>query len=178
MEIWKDVPKYECLYQVSNLGNVKSFQLGKERVLKGSLSNDGYRQFTLQNKSENKYNVYGAHQLVAIAFLGHVPNGTGNKALIVDHKDNDIKNNHLDNLQLITIRHNSSKDKKDRTSDYIGVYYDKNRWRSAIGHLHNVIHLGSFSNEPDAYAIYLKAKDNLHLFNGSNERFRNLLNSM
>ena len=35
LEIYKDIPEYEGSYQVSNIGNVKSFyKNGKERILK------------------------------------------------------------------------------------------------------------------------------------------------
>ena len=34
IEEWKDIPEYEGLYQVSNLGNIKSFKFGKEKLLK------------------------------------------------------------------------------------------------------------------------------------------------
>ena len=33
IEEWKDIPEYEGLYQVSNLGNIKSFKFGKERAI-------------------------------------------------------------------------------------------------------------------------------------------------
>ena len=44
-EIWKDISGYEGLYQVSNLGNVKSLNYrrnGKERILKPGTDKDGY----------------------------------------------------------------------------------------------------------------------------------------
>ncbi|WP_256210993.1 NUMOD4 domain-containing protein, partial [Oenococcus oeni] len=49
MEIWRDIKGYEGLYQVSNLGRVKSLvridNLGrhwKQRILRGGLDKDGY----------------------------------------------------------------------------------------------------------------------------------------
>lgn len=36
MEIWKDIEDYEGLYQVSNLGRVKSLHYGKEKILQTS----------------------------------------------------------------------------------------------------------------------------------------------
>ena len=37
-EIWKDIPEYEGLYQVSNLGRIKSL----DRIIKSGISNSGY----------------------------------------------------------------------------------------------------------------------------------------
>ena len=44
-EIWRDIEGYEGLYQVSNLGNVKSLDYrksGKEKILKSLIKNNGY----------------------------------------------------------------------------------------------------------------------------------------
>lgn len=57
-EIWKDIPNYEGLYQVSNLGNIKSlskiierkngYKLSiKERNIKKWLANNGYYMVSL-----------------------------------------------------------------------------------------------------------------------------------
>ena len=137
-EVWKDIPNYEGYYQVSNYGKVKSverkithshsgYMTIKERVLKNRISGrdykkgEGYYQVVLHNKFGKKY--YGVHVLVAMAFLGHVPNG---HKIIVDHIDNDKLNNKLSNLQLITNRYNCSRSKNNKTSKYTGVFWDKN----------------------------------------------------
>lgn len=57
-EIWKDIPGYDGLYKVSNLGRVKSLR----SELKASLRK-GYLYISLRNK---KFNI---HRLVAIAFI-------------------------------------------------------------------------------------------------------------
>lgn len=103
-EIWKDIPGYEGLYQVSDLGNVRSLNYGgwgKCQLFKlGSLKK--YLKVTLRLKGKNKG--FYVHQLVAIAFLGHKPNG--NKAE-VDHIDHNKHNNRLDNLRIVTSRENN-----------------------------------------------------------------------
>ena len=38
-EMWKDVKDYEGLYQVSNLGNIKSLKKGKNKLLKFGVNN-------------------------------------------------------------------------------------------------------------------------------------------
>ena len=42
-EVWKDVKDYESLYQVSNMGNVKSIGYGKEKILKGVKNHKNYK---------------------------------------------------------------------------------------------------------------------------------------
>ena len=61
-------------------------------------SAQGYERVTVKDLNGG-YKCYGVHQLVAMAFLDHVPNG---HTLVVDHI-NDVKSdNRLSNLQLIT----------------------------------------------------------------------------
>ena len=38
IEVWKDIPGYEGVYQVSNLGNVRSLKFNKFKVVKISYS--------------------------------------------------------------------------------------------------------------------------------------------
>lgn len=49
-EIWRDIKGYEGLYQVSNLGRVKSFHGGSERILKNRNSSVGYQILVLTKK--------------------------------------------------------------------------------------------------------------------------------
>ena len=128
-EIFKTVKGYEGLYEVSNLGNVKSLKWGKVRILKSNINSRGYK--TLGLRKDGKYTSYSVHQLVAIAFLGHTPNGW---QLVVDHIDNNKTNNELNNLQVISQRENAVKDRRKGTSKFTGVNWDKsaNRWVSRI----------------------------------------------
>ena len=49
MEIFKDIIKYENIYQISTIGNIKSLKLGKERILKPTLNTSGYLFVKLYN---------------------------------------------------------------------------------------------------------------------------------
>lgn len=148
-EIWKDIPEYEGLYQVSNLGNVKS--LISNKILKPN--NDMYGRLYVNLHKNKKSKSKKIHQLVAMAFLGHKPCGY---KLVVDHKDNNSLNNHIDNLQLISFRENSSKDKKGYSSKYVGVTWHKRdkKWTSSILINKKRIYLGYFENEIDAHNAY------------------------
>ncbi len=63
-EIWKDIPNYEGIYQVSNLGNVRT--LRKNRVLNHSIIN-GYYGNVLYKERKKKF--FLVHQLVAMCFF-------------------------------------------------------------------------------------------------------------
>ena len=154
-EIWKDIPGYEGLYQVSDFGNVKSLsdRWGKERLMKPSTNKRGYLQLVLCKQDNRK--TIRVHQLVAMAFLGHVPCGMN---LIVDHYPDKTKtNNNLRNLRLATQRENCSS--RGGSSKYVGVRLCSitNKWRAHININRKFKHLGSFINEIDAHNEYQKA---------------------
>ncbi len=157
MEIFKPVIGYEGRYEVSNLGNVKSLNYArakKEGLLKPAVNVHGYYFITLCK--ERKQTTKKIHQLVAEAFLGHSPCGS---KVIVDHIDNVKTNNRVENLQLTTNRHNSSKDRKGGSSKYIGVCWDKHRgkWLAQITINDKNKYLGRFTEELEAAAAYIKA---------------------
>lgn len=155
VEVWKDVPNYEGLYQVSSFGRVKSFLFGKEKILKDTAGNNGYPLVNLYK--DFKVTCFNVHILVAIAFLGHKPDGT--RKVIVDHRDNNKLNNRVDNLKLVNYRENNSKDKKNKTSQYTGVRWrERNKkWEACIKFRDRSIHLGCFELEIDASNAYQKA---------------------
>ena len=150
-EIWKEVPNYED-YMVSSRGRAKSLKFGKERLLKQSLVNNSYLKVTL-SKEGNKKQFY-IHVLVAIAFLGHVPDG---HKLVVDHYPDKTKtNNNLSNLRLVTNRGNLSR--RGGSSNYVGVSWFKrdSKWKSQIRINGKIKYLGLFTNELEAHEAYQK----------------------
>ena len=144
-EVFKD-------YEVSNLGNVRSFKNNKVRVLKQSVNANYLRVSIMIDKKPKQFHV---HILMAIAFLGYTPNG--NK-IVVDHIDNNPLNNTLENLQIITHRQNVSKDMTG-SSKYTGVSFVKsrNKWLAQIQINGIAKNLGRFINEIDASNAYQKA---------------------
>ena len=158
IEEYRAVKGYEGIYEVSNYGNVKSLErinlAGyriKEKIMKGSTASKGYRKFILSKNFIKK--TIEVHQLVAITFLNHVPNG---HKIIVDHKNNNKLDINIDNLQLITSRENLSKDKKGYTSKYTGVCWEKDRkkWVAHIRIKGKSKTLGYFANEIEASNAY------------------------
>ena len=113
-EIWKDIKGYEGLYQVSNLGRVKSLKnssgKSRERIKTLRVSNRGYY---LVNLCKNRYyETKSVHRLVAEAFIPNPEN-----LPVINHKDENQLNNNFDNLEWCSQKYNlnySAKRKKER----------------------------------------------------------------
>jgi len=152
MEEWRDIPGYEGLYKVSDLGNVLSVR--RDRMLKPGLSH-GYRTVVLCD--EAKRSTTKVHQLVAMAFLKHKRCGM---TKVVDHIDGDKENNKLSNLQILSHRGNIQKaDRKNKSSKFTGVTFHKGRqmYRAYIDVSKKNIHLGFYESEVEASKAYQDA---------------------
>lgn len=104
-EIWKDIVGFEGLYQVSNLGRVKSLNYhksGKERVLKNRLGQIKtiYPHVGLYKNGTMKECT--VHRLVAEAFIANPENKEE-----VNHIDGNKCNNHISNLEWVTRSENA-----------------------------------------------------------------------
>lgn len=164
MENWKDVPKYEGLYQVSDYGNVRSldrllvYNNGRTQNRKGSnlkpALSSNYLTVVLMNNAKRQ--TYGVHVLVAMAFLGH--ERCGHK-LVVDHINENKIDNKLSNLQIITSRSNCSKSTSKKIK---GAFEQPNgKWQSAISIKGKSIYLGQFDTQLEASIIYHNTLDQL-----------------
>jgi hypothetical protein len=96
-EIWKDIPNYEGIYQVSNLGNVRSCKNNKIR--KQIKQKSGYMRIILTKNSKQK--ATNVHILVAKCFADN-PNGYD----FVNHIDGNKENNKAQNLEWVTASQN------------------------------------------------------------------------
>lgn len=108
-ERWKDIPNFEGLYQVSNLGRVKSlprkvpskkwgWMFIQERILK-STNAKGYCAITLSKNGV--CTAHRAHQLVWFSFFGPIP-----ASLEINHKNGIKSDNRINNLELLTHQQN------------------------------------------------------------------------
>lgn len=110
-EIWKDIKGYESLYQVSNLGRVKSLarkvikknyvSFKKERILKQQTDRYGYKKVILQRNYQIK--TFSIHRLVAEAFLENPYNLPQ-----INHKDENKENNCVLNLEYCDSKYNNN----------------------------------------------------------------------
>lgn len=113
-EIWKDVKDYEDLYQVSNLGRIRS-KRGNKKILKQLINKDGYCIIRLRKNKKRKECFI--HRLIATVFIDYnnykfLDDEKGIvfnlSALTVNHKDFNKKNNNIYNLEWCTPRYNST----------------------------------------------------------------------
>lgn len=104
-EIWKDIPNYEGLYQVSNYGRIKSlfrfngFYNTKESILHLQKDKKGYLR--VQLRKEKKVKNFSVHRLVAVAFI---PNPY--KLPQINHKNEIKTDNRVENLEWCNAYYN------------------------------------------------------------------------
>ena len=111
-EIWKDIKGYEGLYQVSNLGRVKSlprlmwngkgYYMSKEKILSLKPSKKGYVKIALWKNREKEY--FLVHRLVAEAFIPN-PNNLPEVNHIIDDFEH-RSDNRVENLEWCTRDYN------------------------------------------------------------------------
>ena len=112
-EEWRDIKGYENLYQVSNLGRIKSldrYKITKGRygklkikikgkVLKPCINHDGYYEIVLSK--DGKAKMFRLHRIVANTFIE-------NKRIAnqVNHINGNKLDNRVDNLEWCTCKEN------------------------------------------------------------------------
>ncbi|MCG2611498.1 NUMOD4 domain-containing protein [Flavobacterium sp. SM15] len=149
-EIWLPINGYEGLYEISNLGNVKSIRFNKEKILKANDDSRGYLYVGLHNNGVSKY--VKIHKLVFNTFNNILESPKG---FVVDHINSDKSDNTLINLRLISIRDNISKERINNTG-YKGVVKKGSRFAAKIGIGKKTIHLGTFDTPQEANKVYLE----------------------
>jgi hypothetical protein len=98
MAVWKDIPWYEWLYQVSDIWEVKS--LYNWRLMRQCTNSDWYMHLNLSKGW--KFITHKVHRIVASAFIW-IPN----EKLIVNHKNGIKTDNNLQNLEVTTSQYNT-----------------------------------------------------------------------
>ena len=155
-EVWKDISGYEGLYQVSNLGNIKSLNYRNnnvEKVLKTHIDTTGYYKVSLYKNKVRK--TISVHQLVAQEFLDHHINGY---ETVINHVNGIKIDNNIYNLESVTNRYNTSDGftRLNKTSSYPGVCWNKRcqKWQCDIQFNKKGYYLGIFESEELASNMY------------------------
>lgn len=114
MEIWASIKGYEGIYEVSSWGRVRSLDRKvtipkngttytiKQRGKILSLSNDRNGYVTVHLYKEGHAWTVNVHRLVAATFI---PNPMNLEQ--VNHKDFDTTNNHVENLEWMSLKDNN-----------------------------------------------------------------------
>lgn len=136
-EHWKDIDGYDGLYQVSDLGRVRSKHIGEWKILKGEKHSNGYLYVCLCKDRKRK--CVTVHRLVANAFI---PNSDENKTQI-NHRNEIKSDNRVSNIEWCTAQYNNT-------------YNDLHRRRRHTNYRRNAI--------KDLYNPDLTIKQNIEIF--------------
>lgn len=169
-EIWKPIPSYEGIYEVSDFGNIKSLdrivkQSNCTRNLKGlilSFTEDSFGYKTVGLTRYGKTKRIRVHRLVYESFVSTIKD-----KLVVDHINGDVRDNRLSNLQVITHRENITKGKYKNTLKYkkeSNVFYrsDRDRWVVRFSINGKFKSFGSFKKKEQAISKAIEVKNKLY----------------
>jgi len=153
-EIWRPLPDFEDLYEVSNFGNVRSYKTGK--ILKQGITHKGYPCVSISRKQKTYLKT--VHRILAVVFL------SATDEHVVNHKDKNKTNNRLDNLELVSTREN--------VTHYFGRAMPgafrlkgSDRWSARATYQGKGLYIGTFKTQREAYDAYCAALEELGLSN-------------
>jgi hypothetical protein len=120
--MWKKIENLN--YEVSSDGEVRNFIT--KTLIKGSISNSGYRMVTLYEFKSKKLTKQ-VHRLVALAFVDNIDNKSQ-----VNHIDKNKLNNKVENLEWVTPKENIK-----HHHDNGGIKYNNQYYKNKLGKEHN-----------------------------------------
>ena len=124
-EVWKDVEGFEGLYQVSNLGRLKSYKKdGSGHIYKLTNKNGDYFRVVLYG-TDGKRKSYGLHRLIAGAFI---ENPFGYKE--INHIDSNKQNNRIENLEWCSREYNAEHARKHNPNMLDGMIWHNKHVRA------------------------------------------------
>ena len=99
-EQWRDIDGYDGMYQVSDLGRVRSKYSGEWKVMKVRKRRDGYLSVDLWKNGKKKH--FLVHRLVAQAFIKN----DDETKIYINHRNEVKTDNRVDNLEWCTAQYN------------------------------------------------------------------------
>lgn len=160
LEIWKDVVSYEGLYQVSNLGRVKSLERNivtsngknmtrKEKILRPSNNNRGYMQVRFY--VNGNFPCLKVHRLVAEAFLFEFDDGKQ-----INHINGDKSDNRVENLECVDQMKNMEHRATVLNNKPRGVRKHHSKWKAQTT-IKGIPHcFGYFNTKKEAYNAFFE----------------------
>lgn len=155
MEIWKPLDEnLKHNYSISNFGKVRvdtHYQKDLIGCYIGSLDTYGYRRVSLMN-ANNTQQDFKIHRLVVKYFSDEYYD-----SCTVNHKDFNKINNHIDNLECISLSENTmhyinSRKKNGTSSTVLGVGFHSQirKWTARVNYKNKRFSIGTFSTESEA----------------------------
>lgn len=110
--MWKNIDGWEDYYEINECGDVRNKITNK--MIIGDTNSSGYKRICLYNKKHNPTKQrFFRHRLVAKHFLPNPYNLPE-----VNHKDHNLNNNHVSNLEWCTRIENEIDSRKYGTKEY------------------------------------------------------------
>lgn len=113
-EQWRDIEGYDGMYQVSDLGRVRSRYSGEWKVMSASKNNSGYLIVQLSKYGKKKH--FLVHRLVAQAFIEN----DDETKIYINHRNECKSDNKLSNLEWCTAKYNMN---------YNGLYWRRKNYK-------------------------------------------------
>lgn len=170
-EIWKPIPGYEGLYEVSSWGKIKtvlryrkcsfgSTAIVQEKILHCYIQK---RYFSCVLTKDGKSKNIRVHRIVYKVFVDK-SNRNISELEDINHKDLDKYNNYYKNLEEVSKRENQTHRylQQNKSSVFPGVSFRSDekrikRWQASVAVNKKNIYIGTFLTEIEAYQAYLDA---------------------
>jgi len=156
MEDWKYINGYDKDYKICSNGDVISYKrYEKGKILKTRIDNKGYLYIRLSKNNKTKH--FNIHRLIALHFIDNP-----NNYQIVDHINQNILDNRIENLRWIT-KSGNGRNSKNYGKYMKGVSFHKknNKFQANICIDYKLKYLGCFDTELEAHQAYMEKHNEL-----------------